>query len=1038
MLSKRTLSVMKKSAVLAGILSVLLGFLVHKEYKKNRILAEIDANKQREMARQNNYRQAQNSWADSILATMTIDEKIAQLFMVASWSNKDESHAKEIEELVEKQRIGGIIFFQGTPYKQAILTNRFQAKAKIPLMISIDGEWGLGMRLDSTISFPRAMITGAIQDDQYLFDLGAEIARQCKRLGIHVNLAPVADVNSNAANPVIGTRSFGENKENVARKATAYMRGMQQNRIIANAKHFPGHGDTDADSHYSLPIIKHDLTRLHNIELYPFKRMIADSLLSIMVAHIHVPALDSTKNVATTLSPNVVKKLLIDSLGFKGLIFTDALNMQGVAKYYKPGEVDVKALLAGNDILLYPASVPVGITAIKKAISDSLITEKEIEKRVRKLLQAKYFVGLNTYKPIVTKNLYKDLNTAEANLLREKLYQQAVTVVKNTDNLLPFAKIDGVKFASIAVGANKMNDFQRILSKYAKFDNHIIGKNESETNFDATIKKVDKSDVIIVSLHNIDVHKPKADFGISENSKKFIKKLQELEAKGKKIIVVVFGNAYSLKYFDNSKYLVCAYDDDNMMRKAVPQVLFGAIANHALLPISASETIKEGAGQPIPSLKRLQYSDIPESVGINAAMLQRIDTIAEFAIKQGATPGCQVLVAKDGKVIFSRNYGSLRYNLNNQGDNQEVSDETLYDLASVTKVTATMQAIMLLSEEGKIDINEKISTYLPDLKGTNKENTKIFDILTHTAGLAIGDPLWTRTAFKNWQDARYISKTQRDTFSIKLANDLYAHNDMKDYVWQWIVEHKLQESKRNADGTYRYQYTDVGFYMLQRLVEKVGKKSLDNYTAENFYEPLGLNMTYLPSQSYNTKGIAPTENDTYFRKTEIQGDVHDPDAALMGGVAGHAGVFANANDVAVLMQMNLQKGEYGGRRYFQNDSTLEFFAFNRQNERCRRGLGWDKPKVSSGGLCSKFCSPKTFGHTGFTGTAVWVDPTYNLVYVFLANRSYPNANNRKLNHLEIRNLIHNTVYESMGFKSQYVYLEKSVTKPSKKKKGRRR
>ncbi len=1031
MFAKSTRNIMKKSVVLAGILSVLVGLFIHKEYKKSNLLATIEANKQKEITRQNLYRKAQNTWADSILATMTLEQKIGQLFMLASWSNKDENHAKEVEKLIENQAVGGVIFFQGSPYKQAVFTNRYQAKAKVPLWIAIDGEWGLGMRLDSTISFPRAMLTGAIKDEQYLFDMGAEIARQCKRLGIHINFAPVADVNSNAANPVIGTRSFGENKENVARKAIAYMRGMQQNGIIASGKHFPGHGDTDADSHFSLPIIKHDLTRLHDIELYPFKRMIEDSLMSMMVAHIHVPSLDSTKNLATTLSPNVVKKLLIDSLNFKGVIFTDALNMQGVAKYYKAGEVEVKALLAGNDVLLYPADVPVGVAAIKKAITEGLLTEKDIEKRVRKILQAKYFVGLANYKPIDTKNLYRDLNIPEANLLREKLYQQAVTVVKNTDNLLPFVKIEGVKFASVSIGANKFNDFQRILAKYAKFDNHVIAKNESETNFATLQKKVEKADVIIVGLHNIDVHKPKADFGISEQSKKFI---QNLEATGKKIVVVVFGNAYGLKYFDKSNYLVCAYEDDNMMRKAVPQVIFGAISNHAILPVSASATIKEGAGQLMPSLKRLQYSDIPENVGMNSAMLQRIDTIAEFAISQGATPGCQVLVAKDGKVIFSRNYGTLRYN----ADNQAVSDETLYDLASVTKVSATMQAIMLLTEEGKIDINEKVSTYLPELKGTNKENTKIFDILTHTAGLAAGDPLWTRTKFRNWQSEQYLSNISKDSFSIKLAENLYANDAMKDHVWQWIIEHKLQESKRNADGTFRYQYTDVGFYMLQKLVEKVGNKTLDAYTNQYFYEPLGLNMCYLPAQNYNTKDIAPTEKDNYFRKTEVQGDVHDPDAALMGGVAGHAGVFSTANDLAVLMQMNLQKGEYGGRRYFQNDSTIEFFAFNRQNERCRRGLGWDKPKLSSGGLCSKFCSPKTFGHTGFTGTAVWVDPTYNLIYVFLANRSYPNGNNRKLNHLGIRNLIHNTVYESMGFKSQYVYLEKTVHKTSKKKKTRRK
>ncbi len=1019
---------MKRGIALAGILSVVLGFFIHKEYSKSKYLAAIQAAKEKEIQRQLAYRKAQLQWADSTLATMTEDEKIAQLFMVAAWSNKDEKHYKEVDELVTKYRIGGIIFFQGSPHKHAELTNRYQAKAKVPMLTAIDGEWGLGMRLDSTISFPRAMLVGAIQNDKIVYEMGVEIARQCKRLGIHVNFAPVADVNSNAANPVIGTRSFGENKDNVARKAAAYMRGLQHNGIIANAKHFPGHGDTDTDSHYTLPLIRHDLNRLHNIELYPFKQLIADSLLSVMVAHINVPSLDSTKNLPTTLSPNVVRKLLIDSLQFKGLIFTDGLNMQGMTKFYKTGEIEVKALQAGNDILLYPADVAVGMAAIKKALADSTLTMKMIEQKVRKLLQAKYFVGLSNYKPIETKNLYQDLNTPAAKALREKLYQQAVTIVKNENNLLPFVKIDDIKFASIAIGATKFNDFQRILSKYTKFDNYVIGKNESEGNFDKLVEKTKKADVIIVSLHNVDVHKPKADFGISENSKKLI---ADLEKTNKKIIVVHFGNAYGLKYFENSKHLVCAYEDDNMMRKAVPQVLFGAIANHALLPVSAAPTLKEGMGQPVQSLNRLQYSDIAESVEMNTAVLQKIDTIANYAIAQHATPSCQVLVARKGKVIFQRSYGCHTYESRDSVDN-----ETLYDLASLTKVTATMQAFMLLWEQGKIDINQKISYYLPELKSTNKEDIKLIDILTHTAGLAVGDPLWTRTMFKNWKSERHLATKYSDSFPIKITNNLYAHQTIKEEMWNWIVSHEQRAAKRNPDGTYRYQYTDVGYYLFLRLIERLTNQSLDTFTAKTFYEPLGLRMTYKPLQKYNTQDIAPTEKDDYFRHQEVRGMVHDPDAALMGGVGGHAGVFANANDVAILMQMNLQRGFYGGKKYFSNDTTIQFFALNRQNEKSRRGLGWDKPKLSSGGLCSKFCSQQTFGHTGFTGTAVWVDPAYDLIYVFLANRSYPSGTNKKLNHLGIRNRIHDVVYESMGFKTQYVYLEKSATKP-KRKRGRR-
>lgn len=1026
---------MTKALVATGVISVIISFFAHKEYDKYQHKKELEVARQQEIQRQINYRKAQEAWADSILRTMTTEEKIGQLFMVASWSNKDEQHFKEIDKLVAEQRIGGVIFFQGSPSKQALLTNRYQAKAKVPLMIAIDGEWGLGMRLDSTISFPRAMILGAIQDNQLIEEMGEEIARQCRRLGIHANLSPVADVNSNAANPVIGTRSFGENKENVAQKAIAYMRGLQRNGIIATAKHFPGHGDTDADSHYTLPIIKHSQERLHKVELYPFKRMIEDSLLSVMVAHVHVPSLDSTKNLPTTLSPYAVQKLLIDSLNFKGLIFTDALNMQGVAKFYKAGEVEVKALQAGNDILLYPADVPKGIAAIKEAIANQTLSLTTIEKRVKKLLMSKYFVGLNKYKPVVLKNLNQDLSTAKAKALREKLYQQAVTVVRNEDNLIPFVTLENNRFASVSIGTtDKYNDFQRILSKYTKFEHFQIAKGANSSEFDKIVSKLKDKDIVIIGLHNIDAHKPQADFGITENSKKFIAEVEKL---GKKVVVVVFGNAYSLKYFDNSKYLVCAYEDDNTMRKAVPQVLFGAIANHALLPVSASEKAKLGSGQPIRSLKRLQYSDYPESVGMTGAILNKIDTIAQWAIDKGATPGCQILVAKDGKVIFEKAYGHLTYD-----KKEPVTEETFYDLASLTKVTATMQALMKLWEEGKIDINEKVSTYLPELKGTNKENIRIIDVLTHTSGLALGDPLWTKVTFKNWKDESLVASTKQDLFPIELNNGLYAHVNMEQQIWDWIVAHDLRANKKNADGTYRYLYTDVGFYMFKRMIERVTGECLDYHVEKNYYAPLGIQMTYLPLEKYqnNEVAIAPTEIDNYFRKKEVRGTVHDPDAALMGGVAGHAGVFGTANDVAVLMQMNLQKGEYGGRRYFQKDSTIEFFAFDRQNNRSRRGLGWDKPQRSAGGHCSKFCSQQTFGHTGFTGTAVWTDPAYNLTYVFLSNRSYPNANNRKLNHLAVRTIIHDVIYEAMGFKTQYVYLEKGASASKakgKKKRGRR-
>jgi len=423
----------------------------------------------------------QQLWVDSVFDSMSEEERLGQLFMVAAYSNRDEKHSEELEKLIREYNIGGLIFFQGGPVRQAILTNRYQAKAKVPLLIAIDGEWGLKMRLDSTMAFPKQMTLGAVQDDAYIYAMGKEVARQCKRLGIHVNFAPVIDVNSNPANPVIGVRSFGEDKFKVAEKGIAYMKGMQDNGVIACAKHFPGHGDTETDSHLTLPVITHTKERLNDVELYPFRELIKDSVFSIMVAHMHVPAYDSTTNMATTLSKSVVTDLLKNELQFKGLIFTDALNMKGVSSFFKPGEVDVLALLAGNDVLLYAEDVPTAIRKIHKAIKENKITWAEVDERVKKILTAKFWAGLDSLKPIELHNLYEDLNSSEAKALRQDIYEKALTIVRNDDNLIPIRILDTTTFASITIGVpSQGSNFQHTLDLYAPFTHFTLHKNAGE------------------------------------------------------------------------------------------------------------------------------------------------------------------------------------------------------------------------------------------------------------------------------------------------------------------------------------------------------------------------------------------------------------------------------------------------------------------------------------------------------------------------------------------------------------------------------
>lgn len=951
----------------------------------------------------------QKQWVDSIMSNLTLDEKIGQLFMVAAYSNGNNAHFNAIDRLITDYNIGGLIFFQGGPVRQAHLTNRYQSKAKVPLMIGIDAEWGLSMRLDSTIVYPKQMTLGAITDNRYIYNMGAEIARQCRLMGIHVNFAPVVDVNVNPDNPVIGYRSFGENKFKVANKAIAYTHGMQDNQVMASAKHFPGHGDTDSDSHYTLPVIKHDLERLQNIELYPFQELIDDRVMSIMVAHLQVPALDSTENRATTLSPQVVDGLLKDSLGFNGLVFTDALNMKGVANYYKPGEVDYHAFMAGNDVLLFAENVPLAVKKIKEGIKNGNIERAELERRVRKILMAKYWAGLNNYQPVNTDNLVMQLNNPEAYLVKQKLFEQAITVVKNKDNLLPFETLDDKKFASLSIGNKANTAFQEILGKYAPFKHYFINKNSSDPKVYSNLKNILADyDQVIVGIHDVSKF-PRNNYQINKNDVLFLKALNQIT----NVVVVVFGNPYTLENFAEFDHLVCAYEDETMAQTIAPQVLFGALPAVGRLPVSAGESIPEGSGMDTRFLGRLGYS-IPEAVEMDSRVLGKIDGIANNAIKDLATPGCQVLVAKDGKIVMEKSYGYFTYD-----KNVPVTDETVYDLASITKVAATLQAGMFLHGNEKYEVDDKASKYLPELKKTNKEDLVIADILTHQAGLVPYIPHWTNTVDEFGFKTEFYDLEFNERYPLQVSQGLYSISGLPDSLWKWTIESDLRRKPRYKKK-YDYKYSDLSFYIMREMSERLLNQNISDFLDENFYGPLGLPyLGYLPLKRVSINQIPPTENDIYFRKRLVRGSVHDPGAAMSGGIAGHAGLFSNAHNLAVLMQMNLQGGYYGGRQYLPA-STLKKFT-KKHFEDNRRGLGWDKPSFyESYNVTSRFSSADTFGHTGFTGTAVWVDPEFDLIYIFLSNRVYPEASNTKLITTNVRTRIHDVVYEAMWNYQKYL------------------
>jgi beta-glucosidase-like glycosyl hydrolase/CubicO group peptidase (beta-lactamase class C family) len=946
----------------------------------------------------------ENEWVDSTMKSMTIEQKIGQLFMVATFSNRDESHYKYIDKLINDYQIGGLIFFQGGPVGQALLTNRYQSHSNIPLFIGIDGEWGLGMRLDSTISFPKQMVLGSIQDDALIYRMGDDIAKQCKRLGIQINFAPVSDLNSNPANPVIGIRSFGEDRENVTRKAIAYMKGLQHNKVIATAKHFPGHGDTDADSHFTLPVLSHSIEQLNETDLYPYREMIADSLMGVLNGHLYIPALDNTPNQASSLSDKVVNGLLRKELGFRGLVFTDAMNMRGVLKTGKAADVNLKALIAGNDVLLYPESIAETVTRIKDAVNQRVISEKIIDDKVKRILQAKYWAGLSGYKPIDTNNLFADLNTENSKELYRELCEASVTVVKNDNNLIPIGSVMDNNMASVSMGEGSGMAFQKMLSSYKPMRNYSFYDGpSSQEQISEMLGYLEPYNTIVVDIHGIG-SKPGRNYGITSGMVDFVKQLKE---QNKKVILCVFGTPYSIPFFPETDALICAGQDGKDPQEIVPQIIFGAIGSQGRLPVSVL-TYKSGSGISTTSINRIAFGT-PESVGMDGSSLKKIDEIATAAVNDHVFPGCEILVARKGKVIYEKQFGGLSYRTN-----ERVTPETIYDLASLTKVSATLQAVMLLYDRKQVNLDEKASQYLPELAGTNKQNFTVRDLLLHRSGLISFYPsLWDRTKTSaGGLLPEYYSSKQDTAYYLQVAPKLFAKGAMRDSVWKWVVESPMN-NRRDRAGNYGYLYSDLGFLTLQKIVERVTGQPLDIFVAANIYEPLGLNyLGFNPLRRFPEKQIAPTEQDYRFRGQLLQGTVHDQMAAIMGGVSGHAGLFGTARDLAILYQMNLWKGTYAGKRYYEQ-ATVPFFS-RIYDESHHRGLGWDKaPADGNSSYVSPQASVNSFGHTGFTGTMVWVDPEEDLVFIFLSNRVNPDAENTSITTQRTRRKIQDIVYSSL-------------------------
>ncbi|TFH26307.1 MAG: hypothetical protein E4H10_07355 [Bacteroidia bacterium] len=972
---------------------------------------------------------ADQAWVDSVMETLSLDERIAQMIMVYGYSNMGAEHQKSVLKQVKRQKVGGILFFQGEPLEQARLTNLYQEASQVPLLIALDGENGLGMRLENTISYPATMILGSISDNSFIYNLGSDMAQQFRRLGVHMNLAPVADINNERSNPVIGTRSFGEERKNVADKVVAYMEGMQDQRVLVAAKHFPGHGDTDTDSHQALPIIPHDRRRLDSLELFPFRAAIDKGLTGVMVAHLRVPELDPRENRATTLSRPAITGLLKEDMGFRGLIITDALNMKGLSSYFEPGLREVEAVRAGNDILLMPADVGMAIDAVKKAVKQGDIDEEEVNESCRKILQAKYWVGLHHRENIETDNLLKDLNDDKYQPLYRELVGHSLILVKNSQGTIPLDRLEDTRLATVTISMEAAMAPLQTTDLYLEGKHFTLASDASQIARSELLLKLKSFNTIVVNLLNTSSSSSRG-YGIRDETLRF---LEEMDPDSK-LVLNVAGMPYSLTRFtDLERFdaVILSHRDDPLYQELALQAIFGGVSLSGKMPVTAGTQAAAGEGISTGPPTRLGYA-LPRDVGLHPDTLQKMDKIIQNVIQKKAIPGCQVLVARHGKVVWHRTYGYQTYQKKNK-----VQEGDIYDLASITKMASITVALMRLRDLGKFHEDSLMGAFDPIPDDSNKANLLVADVLAHQSGMISWipfyyetmEPLDTSQALLSTSYSRthplkigegvyfnrhvkYVDSVYQKFYSpeypYQVADDLYMRADWKDTIYKRIYDSELISRE--------YRYSGLGFYMFQQIIETATDTLLYPFVWHNFYNPMGAHsLGFKPLSRFSRDQIVPTENDMFYRRQLLQGHVHDMGAAMLGGVSGNAGLFGNANDLAKMMQMFLNGGWYGQRRYLQK-ATVDLYTsrYNTEGEN-RRGLGFDKPvtwEEDEGPACND-ASPLSYGHSGFTGTLAWADPEYDLIYIFLSNRVHPDMGNNKLIDMNVRTEVQQVVYNAL-------------------------
>lgn len=912
---------------------------------------------------------ADTKFIDSILAKMTLEEKCAQMIMPNA-NGVDTSVTSgsflRLKKYITEYKVGGFIFFRGLGKKQAVITNRLQALSKTPLLIASDFERGLGMRLDDEVEFPYNMAFAAAGEPMLSYCAGRITASRSRAIGVQQNYAPLMDINRDSHNPVINIRAYSDQSETASLYGTMFIKGLNEGKMISTAKHFPGHGATNLDSHNDLPLISLDKKELSDYDLKPFAQAIRSGVQSVMVGHLEVPSLEAIKNLPATFSKSIVNDLLINEMNFDGLVVTDAMNMRSITARYSQEEAAKLAVLAGNDILLYPESEEKTLSGLVNAVKRGEIKEERINISVKKILAAKKYLGLfeNRYHNSAS----EEIDERTTYRFAKEVAARSITLVRDTKKIVP---LNLKKYGSIAcitiTNSKKMNSgdlrFGEMLKEKVKRVSLIeITGSSSKKDYRKALAAANRASIVLLPSF-VSVRTSSNSINFSADEKAFISKVTRMK---KPVVLMSFGSPYIISDFEKAGTYLCAYGNPAVSQEAMLDALLGNANIEGKLPVDIPETDYEN-GEGLERKSKVYFSKNGEDTLYN---FTKVETLMNNAIKDSAFPGGVVLVGYRGKVIYNKAFGNYTYDT----DSKKVTTSSLFDLASLTKVTATTPAAMLLCDEGKLNLDDKVVKFLRAFGNHGKENITIRNLLLHNSGLPAFKPF-----YKTCKNAKE-----------ELAAIMNCEPEF-------------------APGQ-KHLYSDLGMIVLQKVIEKITKQPLDQYLKTHLYNKLGMHNTFFTPAKSKRAECLPTEFDNYWRNRLIQGEVHDETASLLNGVAGNAGLFSTAADLAIYVNTLLNDGICDNKIIFKPETVKAWTT--RQSAQSSRGIGWDTKSDDKSSAGTKF-SKNSFGHTGFTGTSIWADKEKKLFVILLTNRVHPTRNNNKLG--TFRPNIHDAVVKAIEY-----------------------